>query len=136
MKKLFLMLSLAFFAMNIANAQKVSESNEVFDSVDKTPEFPGGIPAMFEFIGHTLKYPSPAKRAKVQGKVFVKMIVEKDGSINDAAIVKGIGFGCDEEVIRVVKAMPKWTPGQKDNAIVRTSFTLPVNFVLDNKKSK
>jgi periplasmic protein TonB len=136
MKKLFVILSLAIFAANVSYAQTSKTEEVVYDQVDVLPEFKGGLKEMYTYIGKNLKYPEPAVKANVTGKVFIKMIVEKDGSINTTSIEKGIGFGCDEEVTRVVKAMPKWTAGMKDGKAVRTSFVLPVMFAMDSKKSK
>ena len=131
MKKLFIILSLVFFAGNVAEAQKNKKQEIVYEKVDVLPEFVGGIKEMYGYIGKTLKYPAKAQRANIMGKVFVKMIVEKDGSIKQTSILKGIGFGCDEEVTRIVKSMPKWTAGIKDGKAVRTSYVLPVEFVLE-----
>ena len=88
-------------------------------------------------IKKNFTYPDAAIDAGHQGKVFVSFIIEKDGSVNSVSFLKGIGFGCDEEVERIVKIMPKWKAGVKDGKAVRTSFVLPVMFALDNtKKSK
>lgn len=136
MKKLFIILLLAIFATNVSYAQTSKNEDVVYEQVDIIPEFPGGLKEMYAYIGKNLKYPEQAVKATVIGKVIVKMIVEKDGSINSIAFLKGIGFGCDEEVERIVKAMPKWTAGMKDGKAVRTSFVLPVMFAMENKKSK
>ncbi len=82
-------------------------------------------------------FPVLLKYLHVIGKVIVKIIIEKDGSVNSVSFLKGIGFGCDEEVERIVKLMPKWKAGIKDGKNVRTFFILPVMFALENtKKSK
>lgn len=136
MKKLFYILTITVFAVTISFAQKPDKSTPVFEQVDQTPEYLGGMPAMFEYLGKSLKYPKEAEQKKIQGKVFIKLIIEKDGSISETAIIKGIGYGCDEEVTRAVKAMPKWLPGKKDNKLVRTSMVLPIMFALEGKSSK
>lgn len=136
MKKLFCILTMTVFSVTIAFAQKTDKSKPVFEQVDQNPEYPGGMPAMFEFIGKNLKYPKSARDKKVEGKVLIKLIIEEDGSISATAIMQGLGFGCDEEVTRVVKAMPKWVPGKKDNELVRTSMVLPIMFALERKSSK
>ncbi|MCU0324005.1 MAG: TonB family protein [Spirosomaceae bacterium] len=105
--------------------------DEIFTSVEQQPEFPGGNIEALKYIGKNLKYPSAAQRANVSGKVFVKFVVEKDGSIGDVQILKGIGFGCDEEASRVIKTMPKWSPGKQNGRNVRVWFTLPISFVLE-----
>ncbi|GAB3520027.1 hypothetical protein GCM10027442_42420 [Emticicia fontis] len=124
------------FSVTIAFAQKADKSKQLFEQVDQTPEFPGGMPAMLDFIGKNLKYPKQARDKKIQGKVLIKLIIEEDGSISDTSIMQGLGYGCDEEVTRVVKAMPKWVPGKRDNELVRTSMVLPIMFALERKNSK
>lgn len=136
MKKLFCFLTMTLFAVTITFAQKTDKSKPVFEQVDQTPEFPGGMPALFEFIGKNLKYPKVAQQKNIQGKVLIKLIIEEDGSIGETAILQSLGYGCDDEVTRVVKAMPRWSPGKKDNQLVRASFILPVMFALEGKKSK
>lgn len=133
MKKLLIILSLSLFGGQIAVAQS---AEPVYEQVDVMPEYQGGMPEMVSFIGKNLKYPEQAVKVNVIGKVIVKIIIEKDGSVNSVSFLKGIGFGCDEEVERIVKIMPKWKAGIKDGKAVRTSFVLPVLFALDNKKSK
>lgn len=105
--------------------------DEIFTSVEQNAEFPGGIKEMYGFIGKNLKYPSAAQRANVSGKVFAKFVVEKDGSLGDVQILKGIGFGCDEEAQRVLKSMPKWSPGKQNGRAVRQYYTMPISFVLE-----
>lgn len=107
------------------------KEEEIFTTVEQNPEFPGGIKEMYGFIAKNIKYPSAAQRANVSGKVFVKFVVEKDGRIGDVQILKGIGFGCDEEAIRVIKEMPKWSPGKQNGRNVRVWFTMPVNYTLE-----
>lgn len=105
--------------------------DEIFTTVEQNPEFPGGLKEMYAFIGKNLKYPSAAQRANVSGKVFAKFVVERDGRIGDVQILKGIGFGCDEEAQRVIKSMPKWNPGKQNGRQVRVFFTMPINFQLE-----
>lgn len=96
------------------------------------PEYKGGDQAMMKFIATYIRYPEAAKKDFIQGVVFASFIVEKDGSISDIKIQRGIGYGCDKEVIRVIKSMPTWIPGKNDKgAPVRASVTLPVKFKLD-----
>lgn len=104
--------------------------DEIFTIVEKMPEFPGGIKALFDYLGKNLKYPAMAKDAKIQGKVYVTFVVGKDGSVGDVRVLRGIGGGCDEEAIRVVKNMPKWEPGRQRNKTVRVQYNLPINFIL------
>ena len=95
MKKLFITLSFVLIGIFSANAQ----TNEpVYEQVDVMPEYQGGMAEMVNFIGKNLKYPEQAVKANIIGKVIVKIIIEKDGSVNSVSFLKGIGFGCDEEV--------------------------------------
>jgi protein TonB len=104
---------------------------EVFTIVEQNPEFPGGNGEMYKFLGKNIKYPSAAQRANVSGRVFLTFVVNTDGSIVDVNVVKGIGFGCDEEALRVVKTMPKWNPGKQSGRNVRVKYTIPVTFQLE-----
>ena len=115
-------------------AWSLENSNDsIYDIVDQMPKFPGGEQAMFEFIGKNVKYPQKAKDEGVQGRVFIQFVVEKDGSINEVKLLRGIGGGCDEEALRVVKAMPKWEPGMHKGEHVRVSYCLPIFFKLNEK---
>jgi protein TonB len=94
------------------------------------PEYPGGTGAMLDFLGKNLKYPNEARDKNISGKVIVKFVVDKEGNIQDATIVRGIGAGCDEEALRVVRKMPRWKPGNQNGKAVNVFFQLPVSFVL------
>ncbi|WP_291037298.1 energy transducer TonB [Dyadobacter sp. 50-39] len=102
-----------------------------FLHVEQSPQYTGGNEAMAAFLRKNLKYPRPASQAGVQGKVFVQFTVGSDGKIENATAVKGIGFGCDEEAVRVVKMMKDWMPGKQAGVPVRVRFTLPIAFQLD-----
>jgi protein TonB len=102
-----------------------------FLHVEQSPQYAGGNEAMAAFLRKNLKYPRPASQAGVQGKVFVQFTVGSDGKIENAAAIKGIGFGCDEEAVRVVKMMKDWMPGKQAGVPVRVRFTLPIAFQLD-----
>lgn len=110
--------------------QAVAEETP-FVSVEKMPEFPGGEEALYKYLSKNLKYPDIAKEQNLQGKVFVQFIVEKDGSISNPKAVRDIGGGCGEEAVRVVRGMPKWTPGKQRTQTVRVQYTLPVVFQLE-----
>ena len=103
---------------------------EIFTIVEKMPEFPGGIEALFSYLGKTLTYPAMAKDAKIQGKVYVTFVVDRDGSIANVKVLRGIGGGCDEEAVKVIKKMPKWEPGRQRGKAVRVQYNLPINFIL------
>lgn len=106
--------------------------NTIYDAggIEKYPEFDGGMAAWAKFIQRNMRYPSLAQENEVQGKVFVSFVVEMDGSITDVKIIKGIGSGCDEEAMRVIKKSPRWKPGQQNNRMVRVRYTMPLSFQL------
>jgi protein TonB len=95
---------------------------------DTDPEFPGGVSAMDSFFKKYLKKPKAARRAGVTGRVYVSFMVASDGQIGDVMLLKGIGFGCDEEAMRVVLLMPRWKPAMKDGEFVSTRYNLPILF--------
>jgi protein TonB len=103
---------------------------EIFTVVEEQPSYPGGDEARIKFLQDNIKYPEEAKELGIQGKVFVTFVVEVDGSITDVRVLRGIGGGCDEEAIRVVKAMPRWVPGKQRGVPVRVQFNLPIKFTL------
>jgi protein TonB len=108
----------------------VQTDDEIFTFVEVMPEFPGGRDAMNTFIGKNLRYPADALEAKLQGTVFITFIVNKDGSISQIIVLRGVSPSLDKEAIRVVKSMPKWRPGSMNGKTVRTQFNLPVKFSL------
>ncbi len=110
---------------------EVVREEEIFTVVEQNAEFPGGQSAMGKFLQKNLRYPPPAQRANVSGKVFLSFVVDRNGDISDVSVLKGLGFGCDEEAMRVVKAMPKWNPGKQSGRSVKSKFNLPISFVLE-----
>ena len=107
-----------------------SDMVDVYTIVEQMPEFPGGNEKMVEFISSNTQYPQEAKEKGVQGRVLVNFVVDTDGSITDVKVMRGIGSGCDEEAVRVVKSMPKWQPGRQRGEAVKVAFTLPFTFKL------
>lgn len=105
--------------------------DQIFESVEQNPEFNGGMAKMFRFLGENIAYPKAAQKAKISGRVFVRFVVEKDGSIGNVEVLKGIGFGCDEEAIRVIKAMPKWNPGIQNGKPVRVFYKMPIVYKMN-----
>jgi len=105
-------------------------SEEVINvnSIENQPAFPGGMEAFIKYLRKNLRYPSSAVENDVAGRVYVNFIVEKDGKLTDIKVVKGIGFGCDEEAIRVLKRSPDWSPGEQNGRKVRVMYTLPIVF--------
>ena len=103
---------------------------EIFQIVEEMPAFPGGEAKLMEYVAKNIKYPQIARETGIQGRVFVGFVVEPDGSVSNVKVLRGIGGGCDEEAMRVVKSMPKWKPGKQRGKAVRVSYQIPVFFKL------
>lgn len=115
-------------------AAKAPENDSVFEVVKTMPQFPGGFDAMTKFLVENIKYPEESKKSGAQGTVFVSYVIEKDGSVSNVKILRGVNNEIDLEALRVVKAMPKWVPGKTDkDEVVRVQFNLPIKFKLDDK---
>lgn len=110
--------------------------NEIFTIVEQSPEFPGGMVVLGQYLSTNLRYPTEAQRQRTEGKVFIQFIVEVDGSIQSPRVLKGIGNGCDEEAVRVVSTMPKWIPGKQNGHPVNVQFNLPIRFSLGDGDKK
>jgi len=106
------------------------EDNVVFQVVETMPSFPGGDASLFKFLGDNVKYPVIAQENGIQGRVICQFVVNKDGSIVDVEVVRPVDPSLDKEAIRVIKSMPKWSPGKQRGKSVRVKYTLPVNFKL------
>lgn len=113
-------------------------SEPVFTSVEQVPEFPGGIEAFGKFLAANMKYPKAARDNNVQGRVIITFVVEKDGSLTDMKVVRGIGSGCDEEAVRVLKLSPAWKCGIQNGRPVKVQYSVPISFKLaaDDKSTK
>jgi TonB family protein len=110
------------------------KGSKVFSSVEKIPEFPGGINAFYNFLSRNIKYPDEARQKGVQGRVIVSFIVEKDGSLTNFKIARGVGSGTDEEAIRVLALSPTWSPGLQNGEAVRVAYSVPISFTLPGEK--
>jgi protein TonB len=110
--------------------EEVVEEAEIFLVVESMPTFPGGEEKIYKYLADNLRYPEMAREAGIQGRVFVTFVVERDGSITDVRVLRGIGGGCDEEAVRVVENMPVWSPGKQRGIPVRVQFNLPIKFTL------
>ncbi len=106
------------------------EDNVVFQVVETMPSFPGGDMAMMKYMSDNIKYPVIAQENGIQGRVICQFVVNKDGSIVDVEVVRSVDPSLDKEAIRMIKSMPKWTPGKQRGKAVRVKYTLPVNFRL------
>jgi protein TonB len=113
-------------------AEETIVEEEVFLIVEENPSYPGGDEARLTFLRKNMKYPQMAKESGIQGQVFVGFVVERDGSITQVKILRGIGGGCDEEALRVAKMMPKWNPGKQRGKAVRVSYNMPIKFILQD----
>ena len=112
-----------------------ADPNKPYDVVEKMPQFPGGTGKLFEFLSKNVKYPAEAENNDVQGRVIVTFVVEKDGEISNAKVVKSIHPALDAEALRVINSMPNWTPGMQNGEAVRVKYTVPVTFRLQGKDS-
>ena len=106
------------------------EEEQIFQIVEEAASFPGGIGECMKWLGKNIKYPTISQENGVQGRVIVQFVINRDGSIVDAKVVRGVDPYLDKEALRVVNMMPKWTPGKQRGKAVRCQFTLPVQFRL------
>lgn len=131
--KAFMLLSICTLITFTSGAQGQrgkGRGNEVFTAVEHPAAFPGGDNAFSAYLVKSIRYPQDAKSAAIRGKVYVTFIVEKDGSLSQVKVARGIGYGCDEEAVRVIKASPKWVPAKQKGRIVRQQFTVPIRFAI------
>ena len=127
MKKLFLIMLLAFVSVN-AYSQSDDADNDVYNMVDQSAKFQDGYNSIIKFVQENIKFPAEAKENNVHGRLMVSVVVEKDGSLSDIKIKKGLGYGLDEEIVRIIKMMPKWQPAQHNGKTVRQSQTILIPF--------
>ena len=121
-----------FSTKDITNIKiKKVDNDSIYQIVEVMPEFPGGMDKMMDYLSKNIKYPEEAKEKGISGRVFLSFVVEKDGAVSNVKVAKGIGKECDDEAVRVVKAMPKWKPGLMKGKPVRVSYMLPIFFKLD-----
>lgn len=145
MKTMIIMSLMTVFCLATADAQKTVVSkpqqknitqekmqniDEPFSVVENMPKYTGGQVALMEYLKNNLKYPKDAAAQKVEGRVLVSFIVEKDGSLSDVKVQKTVFPSLDAEAVRVVKEMPRWTPGSQSGVIVRVKYVLPITFRL------
>jgi len=115
------------FAQPTATAQV---DDNIYSLVDQQPTYPGGMSAFFKYIQSNLQYPSAAKAAGIEGRVFVEYVIEKDGSVTGAKVLKGLNSECDKEALRLISNSEKWMAGKIDGKKVRVKMALPLNFKL------
>jgi TonB family protein len=109
---------------------------QVVEVAEEMPQFPGGMRACMEFLGRNIKYPAAAQEAGIQGKVIVTFVVNTDGTIVDAQVIKSVSPDLDKEALRVIGLMPKWQPGKQKGKPVRVKYTMPMNFRLSDDDLK
>lgn len=107
-----------------------SQNEQVFETVEQMPQFPGGPNALFEYLAKSVKYPVVAEENGIQGRVIMTFVLERDGSITDVKVAKSVDPSLDKEAIRVIQSMPKWNPGKQNGSTVRVKYTVPVTFRL------
>ena len=115
----------------IVTEEKEAVEEEIFVVVENMPEFPGGEMALRRYINTAIKYPTIAQENGIQGKVFINFVVDRDGSISNAKIFRGVDPSIDKEALRVVMSLPKWKPGMQRGKTVRVSYTVPISFQLN-----
>ncbi|OAV63911.1 hypothetical protein Barb4_04611 [Bacteroidales bacterium Barb4] len=118
------------YAPPVAIEEEEESEQQIFTVVEKMPEFPGGQAALLKFLATSIKYPVIAQENGIQGRVTVSFVVNKDGSVVDAEVVRGVDPSLDKEALRVVGIMPKWSPGEQRGKPVRVKYTVPVTFRL------
>lgn len=127
MKKLFLIMLLAFVSVN-AYSQSDDADNDVYNMVDQSAKFQDGYNSIIKFVQENIKFPAEAKENNVHGRLMLSVVVEKDGSLSDITVKKGLGYGLDEEIVRIIKMMPKWQPAQHKGKTVRQTQTIVIPF--------
>jgi TonB family protein len=146
MKNILFILSL-IFTSSISLAQKDSIPSDLIEDknldqegtyieVEVMPFYPGGETAMFDYLKNKLEYPEAAKEEKIEGRVYVSFIVDKEGNIKDVKVLRGLGYGCDEEAARLVKNMPKWEAGKRSGKPVDVQYRIPIEFSYKKDKKK
>lgn len=106
-------------------------ASPIYTVVEDMPSYPGGDDARIKFLVENIKYPKMAKKKGIQGTVYVTFVIDEKGKVTNVEVLKGIGGGCDEEAVRVVKMLPTWRPGKQSGKPVRVQFNMPINFTLN-----
>ena len=127
--KFYLIMSILFLHYNSFSQSK--DSAFICGIPESSPEYPGGFIALNKYMDSSIHYPDSARNMDIQGRVVLKFLIKKDGTIADVSIFRDIGFGCGEEAKRIVLAMPKWNPGKRNGEPVEVYYTMPVIFKLN-----
>jgi len=115
---------------NMVFEEETRDEGEIFMIVEEMPEFPGGNEALQKYLAQSVRYPVIAQENGIQGRVYIQFVINQNGEVTNATILRGVDPSLDREALRVVEAMPKWKPGKQRNRPVRVSYTVPINFVL------
>jgi protein TonB len=132
MKKiLFTLIALTFILSAKAQTnQKGDTTNHIFTGTDHIPEFPGGMQELYNFLSTNIRYPAISRQKGIQGRVVITMVVEKDGTLSNIRLVRGVATDIDNEALRVMGLSPKWKPGTQNGIPVRVAYAMPINFSL------
>lgn len=122
--------------INIVEDPEQQDDPPIFTVVEDMPKYPGGKEAMYKYLGENIKYPAEAKKDGTSGRVYVTFVVEVDGSVSNVTLLRGVREDLDNEAMRVIKKMPKWTPGKQKGKAVRVQYNLPIKFSLDKDKKE
>ncbi|TWI98193.1 protein TonB [Mucilaginibacter frigoritolerans] len=137
MKKILLTVFAITFFINakaqsaeVAITKKENDTGKIYTSVEKAPQFPGGIQSFYHYLAATIVYPVDARTKNRQGRVIITMTIEKDGSLTDIKVVRGVSPSIDQEAVRAMSACPKWIPATQNGLPVRVLYTVPIAFTL------
>lgn len=119
-----------YVAPKVVVAEEEETSQPIFTVVETMPAFPGGDAALLQFLAKSIKYPVIAQENGIQGRVICAFVVNRDGSIVDAEVLRGVDPSLDKEALRVINTMPKWSPGKQRGKAVRVKYTVPITFRL------
>ena len=122
--------------VDVPNDKPVIQEGEVFTVVEEMPQFPGGMGEAMRFLAKNIRYPAEAQKAKIEGRVIVRFVVNRDGKVSDAEVVRGVSPDLDAEALRVVSMMPEWIPGKQRGKAVDVKFTMPIMFRLSTPAPK
>jgi TonB family protein len=122
--------------VDIPKVKETPQEKVIFQVVEEMPEFPGGMAEAMKFLAKNIKYPVAAQQAKIEGRVIVQFVIERDGSVSDVKVMRGVNPELDAEAIRVVSMMPKWIPGKQRGKAVAVKYTMPIMFRLQTPEPK
>ncbi len=135
MKYFLLVTYLVFSLFSFSQKDSTKSKSGLWKKVDVMPEFSGGQAELFKYLGNNLKYPPYCRNNGIQGKVYISFIVLKDGNLDSIKVTRGVHPLLDEQAIEIIKAMPKWKPGQSNGEAVDVKYNMPINFVVHNNSS-